>query len=157
VFFEPKKVYRAIKMDVPKKPYEVQIGKASIVRQGSDVTLISWGAMMKDVLEAAAGLAEKNTSAEVIDVQTIQPLDSETIINSVSKTGRAVIVHEAPMSGGWGAEIAARIQYRCLLNLKSPIIRVTGFDVPFPYFNLEFDYLPGIERIMAGVDEAMRF
>jgi pyruvate dehydrogenase E1 component beta subunit len=157
VFFEPKKVYRAIKMDVPDKPYEIPIGKAAVVQEGSDVTLISWGAMMKETIESAKKLAENNIKAEVIDVQTIQPLDQETIINSISKTGRAVIVHEAPRSGGWGAEIAARIQYHCLLNLKSPIIRVTGFDVPFPYFNLEFDYLPSVERILAGVDEAMRF
>ena len=157
VFFEPKKVYRAIKMEVPEEPYETPIGKADVARQGSDVTLISWGAMMKDTLEAANQLAERNINAEVIDVRTIQPLDEETIIQSVQKTGRAIIVHEAPRSGGWGAEIAARIQEHCLLNLKAPVSRVTGFDVPFPYFNLEFDYLPSAERILAAVDEVMRF
>lgn len=157
VFFEPKKVYRAIKMEVPEQYYTTPIGKAEVALEGSDVTLISWGAMMKDVLEAANKLAENNVNAEVIDVLTIQPLDEETIIKSVQKTGRAVIVHEAPRSGGWGAEIAARIQEHCLLNLKAPVKRVTGFDVPFPYFNLEFDYLPSIERINAAVDEVMRF
>ncbi len=157
VFFEPKKVYRAIKMEVPEKPYLTPIGKAEVALEGSDVTLISWGAMMKDALEAANKLAENNVMAEVIDVLTIQPLDEETIIKSVQKTGRAVIVHEAPRSGGWGAEIAARIQEHCLLNLKAPIKRVTGFDVPFPYFKLEFDYLPSVERITAAVDEVMRF
>ncbi len=157
MFLEPKKVYRAIKMEVPEEEYFTPIGKADIAREGVDVTLISWGAMMKDTLEAASKLAEANVNAEVIDVRTIQPLDEETIIKSVQKTGRAVIVHEAPRSGGWGAEIAARIQEHCLLNLKAPVQRVTGFDVPFPYFKLEFDYLPSVERIMASVDEVMRF
>jgi pyruvate dehydrogenase E1 component beta subunit len=157
IFFEPKKVYRAIKMEVPEEPYETPIGKADVARQGNDVTLISWGAMMKDTLEAATKLAENGITAEVIDVRTIQPLDEETIIASVQKTGRAVIVHEAPRSGGWGAEIIARIQEHCLLNLKAPVKRVTGFDVPFPYFKLEFDYLPNAERIIAAVEEAMRY
>lgn len=157
VFFEPKKVYRAIKMEVPEEPYEIPIGTAEVARQGNDVTLISWGAMMKDTLEAANKLQENGINAEVIDVRTIQPLDEETIIQSVRRTGRAVIVHEAPRSGGWGAEIAARIQEHCLLNLKAPVLRVTGFDVPFPYFKLEFDYLPSVERITAAVDEVMRY
>ena len=157
VFFEPKKVYRAIKMEVPEKPYEIQIGKADVAKEGSDVTLISWGAMMKDTLEAAKKLAENNVNAEVVDVRTIMPLDEETIVKSVQKTGRAVIIHEAPRSGGWGAEIATRIQEHCLLNLKAPITRVTGFDVPFPYFKLEWDYLPNAERIIAAVTEVMKF
>lgn len=157
VFFEPKKVYRAIKMEVPAEPYETPIGKAEVSREGADVTLISWGAMMKDTLEAAAKLQENNISAEVIDIRTIQPLDESTIISSVKRTGRAVIVHEAPRSGGWGAEIAARIQEHCLLNLKAPVQRVTGFDVPFPYFKLEFDYLPSVERITRAVNDVMRF
>ncbi len=157
IFFEPKKVYRAIKMEVPEEPYETPIGKADVARQGNDVTLISWGAMMKDTLEAATKLAENGITAEVIDVRTIQPLDEETIIQSVQKTGRAVIVHEAPRSGGWGAEIIARIQEHCLLNLKSPVKRVTGFDVPFPYFKLEFEYLPNAERIIAAAEEAMNY
>ena len=157
VFFEPKKVYRAIKMEVPEKPYEIQIGKADVAKEGSDVTLISWGAMMKDTLEAAKKLAENNVNAEVVDVRTLMPLDEETIVKSVQKTGRAVIIHEAPRSGGWGAEIATRIQEHCLLNLKAPITRVTGFDVPFPYFKLEWDYLPNAERIIAAVTEVMKF
>jgi pyruvate dehydrogenase E1 component beta subunit len=157
LFLEPKKVYRAIKMNVPDEPYEIPIGKAGIAKEGTDVTLISWGSMMKETLETADKLAEKNINAEVIDVRTIQPLDEETIIASVKKTGRAIIVHEAPRSGGWGAEIAARIQEHCLLELKAPVQRVTGFDVPFPYFQLEFDYLPSVERILAAVDETMRF
>ena len=157
LFLEPKKVYRAIKMNVPDEQYEIPIGTAGIAKEGTDITLISWGAMMKETLEAADKLAEKNVNAEVIDVRTIQPLDEETIIASVQKTGRAIIVHEAPRSGGWGAEIAARIQEHCLLNLKSPVQRVTGFDVPFPYFQLEFAYLPSVDRILAAVDEAMRF
>lgn len=157
VFFEPKKVYRAIKMEVPEEPYETPIGKADVARQGNDVTLISWGAMMKDTLEAATKLAENGITAEVIDVRTIQPLDEETIIQSVQKTGRAVIIHEAPRSGGWGAEIIARIQEHCLLNLKAPVKRVTGFDVPFPYFKLEFDYLPNAERIIAATEEVMQY
>lgn len=157
IFFEPKKVYRAIKMEVPEEPYETPIGKADVARQGNDVTLISWGAMMKDTLEAATKLAENGITAEVIDVRTIQPLDEETIVQSVQKTGRAVIVHEAPRSGGWGAEIIARIQEHCLLNLKAPVKRVTGFDVPFPYFKLEFDYLPNAERIIAAAEEVMNY
>jgi pyruvate dehydrogenase E1 component beta subunit len=157
IFFEPKKVYRAIKMDVPEQPYETPIGKAEVSREGADITLISWGSMMKDTLEATAKLAENGVDAEVIDVRTIQPLDEATIIASVKKTGRAVIVHEAPRSGGWGAEIAARIQEHCLLQLKAPVARVTGYDVPFPYFKLEFEYLPSVGRIVAAVEETMRF
>lgn len=157
VFFEPKKVYRAIKMEVPDKEFETPIGKAEVAKEGTDVTIISWGAMMKDVHEAAKQLAENKVNVEIIDVRTIQPLDEETIIASVKKTGRAVIVHEAPRSGGWGAEISARIHEHCLLNLKAPVNRVTGFDVPFPYFKLEWDYLPSVERIIKGVDEVMRF
>jgi pyruvate/2-oxoglutarate/acetoin dehydrogenase E1 component len=154
LFFEPKKVYRAIKEDVPEDDYVVPLGKARVVKQGSEITIVTWGAMLKTVMEA---LEETKYDVEVIDLQSIKPFDEQAILASAKKTGRVVIVHEAPRTGGWGAEIAARIQEKALLSLKAPVVRVTGFDVPFPYFKLENEYLPGKDRILDGLEQAMRF
>ncbi|MFQ5863414.1 MAG: alpha-ketoacid dehydrogenase subunit beta [Candidatus Brocadiales bacterium] len=154
VFLEPTRVYRAIKEDVPEKEYTIPLGKANIVREGTDLTVISWGAMMKYTREA---LEKIKYSAEVIDIRTISPLDSKTIINSVRKTGRCLIVHEAPRTCGFGAEIIAQINEKAFLHMEAPVERVTGFDVPFPMFKLESYYLPDERRILRGVEKVMKF
>lgn len=154
LFFEPKKVYRAIKMDVPEKEYTVPLSKADVVKEGSDVTIITWGAMLKTVMDS---IEESDFDVEVVDLQTIKPFDEKTVLDSVKKTGRAVVVHEAPRTGGWGAEIIARIQEKALLSLQAPVKRVTGFDVPFPYFKLEKPALPSKERVLDAIDQVMNF
>jgi pyruvate dehydrogenase E1 component beta subunit len=154
IFFEPKKIYRSVKQEVPEDEYLVEIGKASIRKEGDDVTIISWGSMVRTCLEAAE---KSKASAEVIDLRTISPLDSETILNSVRKTGRAIIVHEAPRSFGVGAEIAARIAEKELLSLKAPIKRVTGYDVPTPYPKLEDYFIPSVNKVSAAIEEVTKF
>ncbi len=156
LFFEPKRLYRAIKEDVPEKEYVIPIGKAKIVQEGNDITLVAWGAMVRECQKAAEQIQNK-ASCEIIDVRTISPLDTETILESVKKTGRCIIVHEAPRSGGWGAEIMARIQEKEILSLKAPIQRVTGFDAVFPYYQNENKYLPNPARICKAIDEVMMF
>lgn len=156
IFYEPKRLYRAIKEEVPEKEYTIPIGKARIVHEGSDVTLVAWGSMLYTALQAVEQFKDK-WSMEVIDVRTISPLDSETILNSVKKTGRCVIVHEAPRSFGPGAEIAAQIVEKALLNLQAPVQRVTGFDTVIPLAKLENYYLPDVKRIGAAIEEVMRF
>jgi pyruvate dehydrogenase E1 component beta subunit len=157
IFMEPKRIYRAIRDEVPEGPYTVEIGKANIVREGVDVTLIAWGAMVRECVKAADSAAAQGIKAEIIDIRTLNPCDWDTILASVQKTGRAIVVHEAPRTVGFGAEIAARIQEKLLLYLKSPVLRVTGYDTQFPYFKLEEVYLPGPERIMKAVEQVMKF
>jgi|SRR3989338_6874262 len=157
IFFEPKRIYRAIKEEVPTKEYVIPLGKAKILQEGKDITLVAWGSMIRECQRAAEKMKERSISCEIIDVRTICPLDSETIIESVKKTGRCIIVHEAPRSGGWGAEIATRIQEKAILNLKAPIQRVTGFDTIFPYYQNEINYLPNPARICKAIDEVMMF
>lgn len=157
IFMEPKRIYRAIRDEVPEEAYTVEIGKANVVREGSDITLIAWGAMVRECVKAADELAAKGTKAEVIDVRTLSPCDWPTILESTKKTGRAIVVHEAPRTNGFGGEIAARIQEDNLLYLKAPVVRVTGYDTPFPYFMLEKEYLPGVERIMKAAQKVMSF
>ena len=158
VFLEPARVYRAIKMDVPEEMYTIPLGKARVVREGVDVTLIAWGAQLRTVREAAEQLAGEGVAdAEVVDVRSMAPLDYETIIASVSKTGRAVVVHEAPRTGGMGAEISAQIMERAVLHLKAPVLRVTGFDTVPPLAKLEDHYQPDIERVLQAVRRCMEF
>ncbi len=157
VFMEPKRIYRAIKSEVPENAYIVEIGKANIVREGVDLTLIAWGAMVRECVKAADIAAAQGIKAEVVDVRTLNPCDWDTIYASAQKTGRAIVVHEAPRSLGFGAEIAARIQEKLLLFLKAPVQRVTGYDTPFPYFKLEEEYLPGPERIGKAIEKVMTF
>jgi pyruvate dehydrogenase E1 component beta subunit len=157
LFFEPKRVYRAIKEEVPDGEYTVPIGKARVAREGSDVTIISWGAMMREVLRAAEMVEEEGIGAEVIDLRTISPMDEATFLDSVRKTGRAVIVHEAPRTCGLGAEIIARINEKALLSLAAPVERVTGFDTVVPLMKLENHYLPSPERILRGIRKVMAF
>jgi len=157
LFFEPKRIYRAIKEEVPDEDYTVPIGKATVVREGKDLTLISWGAMVRESLRAAEMAEREGVNAEVVDLRTVSPMDEETFLNSVRKTGRAVVVHEAPRTCGLGAEICARIQETSLLFLEAPVERVTGFDTVVPLLKLENHYLPSPERILRGIRKVMAF
>jgi 2-oxoisovalerate dehydrogenase E1 component beta subunit len=153
MFFEPKRIYRQYKEEVPDDGEALPLDVCFVLRDGTDVTLVTWGAQVKECLEAADELAAAGISAEVIDVATLTPLDFDTIAESVQKTGRCVIVHEAPKTAGFGAEIAARLAEECIYDLLAPVERVTGFDTHIPLFRLEMKYLPSLERI---VDAAKR-
>ncbi|MBI2173384.1 MAG: alpha-ketoacid dehydrogenase subunit beta [Candidatus Aenigmarchaeota archaeon] len=154
MYFEPKRVYRAIKMEVPEDEYTIPIGKANVVQEGSDVTVISWGAMMKQCNDA---VKQAKHSCELIDVRSLSPLDAKTIAKSVEKTGRAVIVHEAWRSCGLGAEIAALIMEKAFLNLEAPVMRVTGPDVPVPLAKLENYFIPSTEKIIDAINRTAAF
>ncbi len=156
IFLEPKKIYRTVRGDVPNEDYTVPIGKANIVREGNDVVVFAYGTMLHVAMEAAELAAAKSINVEVVDIRTIIPFDIETIMNSVKKTGRVVILHEACKTCGFGAEIAAQIAERCILNLKAPILRVAGFDVPFPYV-LEDEYMPNATRVLAAIEKVYNF
>jgi 2-oxoisovalerate dehydrogenase E1 component beta subunit len=156
IFFEPKRIYRASKGEVPEEDYEVPLGKACVLREGTDVTVVSYGAMVHESMAAAQKAEEKGLSCEVIDLRTLWPLDLDTLIASVEKTGRAVLVHEAPRTLGLGAEIAALLQEKCFTHLEAPIRRVTGFDTPFPY-TLDDEYLPLAPRILFGIEETCAY
>ncbi len=157
LFMEPKRIYRAFREPVPSESFTVPLGKANIARVGTDVTLVSWGAMVRVCLDAAEVLAHEGTSAEVVDLRTLNPLDRDTLLESVVKTGRAVVVHEAPRTNGFGAEISAQITEHATLQLMAPVQRVAGFDVVFPLAHNEKLYLPSRERIMRAVREALDF
>ncbi|HBG18179.1 MAG TPA: alpha-ketoacid dehydrogenase subunit beta [Desulfobulbaceae bacterium] len=151
IFYEAKALYRSLREDVPEEEETLPIGRANIARAGDAVTIIAYGAMVRPALEAADLLAEKEKmAAEVIDLLTLSPLDEELLVASVKKTGRAVVVHEAPQSFGPGAEIVARLMEGAFYYLEAPIERVTGFDTIVPYFSREKSYLPGAERIAAA-------
>ena len=156
IFLEPKPIYRKAVGEVPDGDYETPLGKARVVREGSDVTLVAWGAMVAQCEEAAKRLASDGVECAVIDPRTLWPLDIEAIESSVKETGRCVVVHEAPRSCGFGAEIVALVQERCFLHLESPVSRVTGYDTPFPY-TLEFAYLPSVERIYDAAMAAVNY
>lgn len=156
VFFEPKRVYRAAKGDVPEGDYAVPLGKAAVTREGGQVTLVAWGAMWHEADQAAREAAAEGIDCEVIDLRSLQPLDVDTLVASVKKTGRAVVVHEAARTCGFGAELAALLQERCFLHLEAPIARVTGYDTPFPY-TLEMEYLPRAPRILKALRETVAF
>jgi pyruvate dehydrogenase E1 component beta subunit len=157
LFFEPKRIYRAIKEEVPDESYTVPIGEAKVVREGKDITIITWGAMVREVLRAAEMADGEGIKAEVIDLRTISPMDENSFLESVRKTGRAVVVHEAPPTCGVGAEIIARINEKALLSLQASVVRVTGFDVIVPLMKLENHYLPNPERILRGIKKVMTF
>jgi 2-oxoisovalerate dehydrogenase E1 component beta subunit len=156
VFLEPKRVYRAARGEVPEGDYVVDLGKAKIAREGTDITILAYGAMLPPSMAAAEKAESEEISAEVIDLRTLMPYDIDTILNSVKKTGRVVIVHEAPRTCGFGAELAATLNEKALLHLQAPILRVTGFDTPFPYA-LENEYLPREERIRKALQESVSF
>jgi 2-oxoisovalerate dehydrogenase E1 component beta subunit len=156
IFLEPKRVYRASRAEVPEEAYTLPIGKAAIDREGTDVTVITYGAMLHEARQAADLLAENDISAEVIDLRSLVPLDEETILESVRKTGRVVIVHEAARTCGFGGELAAVIAEKALLHLEAPILRVTGYDTPFP-FTLEQQYLPDALKIFEACETTIDF
>lgn len=158
LFFEPMRLYRSVKQEVPEEAYTVPIGKARIVKEGSDVTLVAYGAMVP-MAEKAALQAEKERgiTAEIIDLRTINPLDMDTLLASVEKTGRVVIVHEAVKTGGVGAELIARINERAILSLEAPVVRVTGYDTPYPISSLEDEWLPSVGRIRTAIDQVLDF
>jgi 2-oxoisovalerate dehydrogenase E1 component beta subunit len=156
IFFEPKRVYRAARAEVPEGEYLVPLGQAAVTRAGTQVTLIAWGAMWHEADQAAREAATEGIDCEVLDLRSLQPLDIDTITASVRKTGRAVVVHEAPRTGGFGGELVALIQERCFLSLEAPVARVTGFDTPFPY-TLESEYLPRAPRILQALRQTLTY
>jgi 2-oxoisovalerate dehydrogenase E1 component beta subunit len=157
IFLEPTRIYRAAKGEVEDSGEVLPLDTAFVLREGRDVTLVSWGAMVKETLAAAEELATENLEAEVIDLATLKPYDEETILASVSKTGRCVIVHEAARTGGFGAEIAALIGERALLSLLAPAARITGYDTVIPLPRLEQRYMPSIGRIVAAARKVCQF
>ena len=157
LFLEPKRIYRAIREEVPEGDYTIPLGKARLVQEGKDVTVIAWGAMVREALNAAEQLKGDKIEVEIIDLRTISPMDVEAIVTSIRKTGRGVIVHEAPKTCGLGAEIIALINEKALLSLQAPIERVTGFDIPVPLMKSEHYYLPNPKRIVMAVKKVMSF
>jgi len=157
IFLEPKLIYRAFRDEVPEGEYTVPIGEAAVRREGSDVTVVTWGAMNRPTVEAVDAVVADGYDPEVIDLRTVSPMDRETVVDSFEKTGRAVVVHEAPKTGGLGAEIAAFLQEEALLYQEAPVVRVTGFDVPYPLYALEDYYLPSATRVEEGIREALEF
>jgi pyruvate dehydrogenase E1 component beta subunit len=156
LFLEPKRIYRAVRGEVPDEDYTVPIGKANVAREGEDVVVFAYGAMLHVAMEAAELAAVKGINAEVVDFRTLLPFDIETVMSSVKKTGKAVIVHEACKTCGFGAEIAAQIAERGLLHLEAPVVRVAGFDTPFPYI-LEDEYLPSANRVLKAIERVHNF
>lgn len=154
IFFEPKRLYRAFREEVPEDEYTIPLGKARVVTEGDELTIISWGA---PVVQCMNAIESSGKSIELIDLRTIDPLDTQTIVDSARKTGRVVIVHEAPKNCGLGAEIASRIMEHCFLYLEAPIQRVTGFDTTMPYYKMELEYLPEAERIGKAIEEVTAY
>lgn len=152
VFMEPTKLYRLFKQDIPEGVYEVPIGKANILQEGDDLTIITWGTMVPVVKNT---VAQKGTNAEIIDVRTINPLDEKTIIDSAKKTGRVIIVHEAPLTFGAGAEIAARIAEKAMFELNAPILRVASASFPYPMPGYEQYYIPNENKVGAAIDKIL--
>jgi len=157
IFLEPKRIYRMVKQEVEDSGEAYPLEMCFVDKEGTDVTLISWGAMTHETLQAADELAEAGISAEVIDVATVSPIDIDTILESVAKTGRVVIIQEAPKSGAVGSEIAAEIAEKGLFNLLAPISRISGFDTIMPYYKLEKKYLPAVSRIVSEAKQLMEY
>ncbi|MGH8292590.1 MAG: alpha-ketoacid dehydrogenase subunit beta [Gammaproteobacteria bacterium] len=151
VFLEPTRLYRMNKQEVEDNGQALPLDTCFVLREGEDVTLVSWGAMIHESLQAAAKLAEEGVGCEVIDLATVSPIDFETILESVEKTGRLVIVHEAPRNCGVGAEVAATVAEKAIYSLQAPVERITGYDVPMPLFKLEHDYMPSVARVIKGI------
>jgi len=152
IFFEPKRIYRAFREEVPEDEYTIPIGKSRVVSEGNELTIVSWGAPVVQCMQA---IERTGRDIELIDLRTIYPLDMDPIIESVKKTGRVVIVHEAPKTGGLGGEIATRIAEACFLYLEAPPQRVTGFDTIMPYYKLEMEYMPDADRIVKAIDDVV--
>jgi pyruvate dehydrogenase E1 component beta subunit len=157
IFMEPKRIYRAIREEVREGDHAIPLGKARIVKEGKDVSVVTWGAMVREGLAAAEELKADKVDLEIIDLRTISPIDSNTVAASVRKTGRCVVVHEAPRTCGLGAEIIALVNEKALLSLQAPVERVTGFDIPVPLPKTEHYYLPNPKRIVMAVKKVMSF
>ena len=155
VIFEPKLIYRSERGEVPEGEYIVPLGKARLAREGTDVTLVAYGAMVP-LCERAADELE-DVSVEVLDIRSLKPLDEEALLASAAKTGRVVIVQEAPRVAGFGAELAAILAEKAMLDLRGPVLRVTGYDVPYPYWKIEDAYMPSVERVVAAVRKLLEF
>jgi 2-oxoisovalerate dehydrogenase E1 component beta subunit len=156
LFFEPKRIYRAAKGEVPEGDYTVELGKAATVREGKHLTIVTWGAMLYEAIAASEEAAKAGIECEILDLRTLWPLDIASITASVKKTGRVLVVHEAPKTCGLGGEIVALITEKCFLHLEAPPARVTGFDTPFPY-TLENEYLPLAHRILPAIKRTVEF
>jgi pyruvate dehydrogenase E1 component beta subunit len=157
IFLEHIKLYRAFREEVPEGEYTVPLGKAKVALSGNDLTILAWGAMVNVSLQAAKQLKDEGIGAEVIDLRTLKPLDKNTIIDSVKKTGRAVIVEEAHRISGFGSDLSAIIADRAMLYMKAPILRVSGYDIKFPLYKLEEQYLPDPRRVIDAAKEVMKF
>jgi 2-oxoisovalerate dehydrogenase E1 component beta subunit len=157
VFLEPTRLYRAAREEVDDDGVALPLDRCFVLREGSDITFVTWGAMIKETLAAAETLAAEGIGVEVVDVATLKPLDTDSVLESVAKTGRCVVVHEAPLTGGFGAEIAARIAERGLISLLAPIERVAGWDTVMPLPRLEQNYLPGEARILAAARRILAY
>jgi pyruvate/2-oxoglutarate/acetoin dehydrogenase E1 component len=156
VVLEPKLHYRTMRGEVPDGEHVVPLGQARVVREGTDVTLVAYGAMVP-LAEAAADALDGEASAEVFDVRTLKPLDEDALLAAAAKTGRVVIVQEAPRTAGYGAELAAILAEKAMLDLRAPIVRVTGYDVPYPYWQIEDAYMPSVERVVDAVHRVLEF
>lgn len=156
IFFEPKRLYRSAIEDVPADDYILPLSAAEVVREGTDVTLVGWGAQILVLEEACAAVEKEGISCEIIDLQTVLPWDSETVINSVLKTGRCIVSHEAPITNGFGAEVAATVQEQCFLHLEAPIRRICGYDTPFPLIFEKF-YLPDKLKLVDAIKETVNY
>jgi pyruvate/2-oxoglutarate/acetoin dehydrogenase E1 component len=156
VILEPKLIYRAEKQDVPEGEYIVPLGQARLAREGTDVTLVAYGAMVP-VCEKAADELAGEASVEVLDLRSLRPLDEDALLASAAKTGRVVIVQEAPRTAGFGAELAAILAEKAILDLRGPVLRVTGYDVPYPYWKIEDAYMPSLERVVDAVRKLLAF
>jgi pyruvate/2-oxoglutarate/acetoin dehydrogenase E1 component len=156
VIFEPKLHYRTLRGEVPDGEHVVPLGQARIAREGSDVTVVAYGSMVPVALQAAEAL-EDEADVEVLDLRTLKPLDEDALLASAAKTGRVVIVQEAPRTCGYAAEVAAILAERSILDLRGPVLRVTGYDVPYPYWKLEDAYMPSVERVLAAARRLLAF
>jgi len=156
VLLEPKLIYRNERSEVPEGDYVVPLGKARVAREGDDVTLVAYGAMVP-LCERAADALAGEASVEVLDIRTLKPLDEDSLLASASKTGRVVIVQEAPRVAGFGAELAAVLAEKAILDLRGPVLRVTGYDVPYPYWKIEDAYMPSVERIVDAARKLLAF
>ncbi len=154
IYFEPKRIYRAFREEVPEDEYTIPIGKARLVCEGTDLTIVSWGS---SVIQCMQAIEKSNRSIELIDLRTIYPMDIDAVTESVRKTGRCVVVHEAPRTCGLGAEVAATIMEHCFLHLEAPVQRVSGFDTIMPYYKLELSYMPDASRIGGAIEDALTF
>lgn len=157
LFLEPMKLYRAFRMEVPDESFDIPLGKAKVLKEGEDVTIVTYGPMVPVVSKVAEQFSQHGIEAEVIDLRTIQPVDIDSIVESVEKTGRLIIVHEAVKTAGFGAEISALVNERALFSLAAPIIRITGYDTPYPVPSMEDEWLPNATRISEGIKDILTY